>query len=117
MSLLGKREREEIEEEEEDTCPICLEKLSDTTNGQVVETRCGHTFHKNCIENISGNRCPICRRPAFPTTLVKTPAKGGRTTIRRRRKQRTNKSKNKRKNKSKNKSKTQQKRNKTNKRK
>lgn len=38
-----------------DTCSICLEETSD------CETICGHIFHKDCITQIIGNKCPMCR--------------------------------------------------------
>ena len=48
--------------EEEEGCPICYDELNN--ENIVVIIKCGHIFHKNCInrwlnQNFS---CPICRR-------------------------------------------------------
>ena len=48
-------------EEEEDNCPICLNPL---TAGAVQRTKCGHLFHKKCLDQLEENgfdTCPICR--------------------------------------------------------
>jgi hypothetical protein len=50
-----------------DVCPICLEKI-DKKN--IVETNCGHFFHRNCINNWCLQKardnmdckCPICKK-------------------------------------------------------
>lgn len=49
--------------EEIDDCPICYEPFTDTTNGQVLYTICGHKFHNNCLSKWcdTHNTCPICR--------------------------------------------------------
>lgn len=43
-------------------CPICLEDL----NTEVVELKCHHLFHLNCIQNWSKKNklltCPMCRK-------------------------------------------------------
>jgi len=56
---------EAIEEAEvvSDDCPICYEPFTDTTNGQVLHTICGHKFHNNCLSEWcdTHNTCPICR--------------------------------------------------------
>jgi ankyrin repeat protein len=62
----------EIEEEnsiKDDNCAICQEKLKKdpkdpSDNGPVVQTTCGHQFHKNCLKNLKSRndvKCPICR--------------------------------------------------------
>jgi hypothetical protein len=48
------------------TCLICLCE----TDGEVLLTRCGHFFHKNCFkenQSYSGilNTCPYCRQNIF----------------------------------------------------
>lgn len=50
------------------TCPICLNTMDAAPHGQVVETRCGHAFHYNCLHgwlSQNKNSCPICRQ-IFP---------------------------------------------------
>jgi hypothetical protein len=50
-------------------CSICLLKFSETPELAVYETKCGHKFHNNCLNNtcISGEnqgivpKCPLCR--------------------------------------------------------
>jgi len=41
-------------------CPICLEN---NTKEDIVESPCGHQFHRNCIVDWfeHGNFCPVCR--------------------------------------------------------
>jgi hypothetical protein len=54
------------EEECEDNCSVCLEKLVDKRNNPVVKiSKCGHKFHYNCIKDTlkhCGERCPLCRQ-------------------------------------------------------
>ena len=38
-------------------CSICLEHLSVND----LTLKCGHKFHRKCIENITNNLCPLCR--------------------------------------------------------
>lgn len=40
-------------------CPICLEKwiIEET----VAETICKHRFHLQCLRNVQGRDCPLCR--------------------------------------------------------
>jgi hypothetical protein len=47
-------------------CPICLESLKNDR----TTTKCGHTFHKKCIEQAlkRNGKCPMCRQQ-----LVKQP--------------------------------------------
>ena len=49
-----------------DLCPICLEALK----WQAVMTRCGHTFHPQCLASWARPTCPCCR--AFPGPLEVT---------------------------------------------
>ena len=50
-------------EDDYDDCSICLEKLKKG----VVKTKCGHKFHKNCINSWkqigrgNNHKCPNCR--------------------------------------------------------
>ena len=47
-----------------DDCSICLGKIE---KGQrVAELGCGHSFHRDCIQEWLGERsaCPNCRKPA-----------------------------------------------------
>ena len=41
-----------------DTCPICM-----GTDGEFITTTCGHTYHRNCIQewNKQTDTCPVCR--------------------------------------------------------
>ncbi len=52
-------------------CTICLEDIE--TDKQ--ETRCNHTFHKECLDKWTVNTCPVCRsvldetKPVVPLTF------------------------------------------------
>lgn len=41
-------------------CSICLDKL-DTTKNNICKTKCGHSFHLDCLMKQKGNNCPLCR--------------------------------------------------------
>lgn len=41
-------------------CPICKEVI-DNANVNICHTDCGHTFHTNCLMQIKGRGCPLCR--------------------------------------------------------
>ncbi len=41
-----------------DECPICMET---TVNGVLRITKCGHTFHADCIDRWYMKTCPTCR--------------------------------------------------------
>lgn len=41
-------------------CHICMETLGETN---VFNTYCGHRFCVNCIKQLHGKNCPICRKP------------------------------------------------------
>ena len=53
-------------------CPICFEKIEDTTSNS-VSTNCGHRFHCTCFVLLFKNRCndeikcPICRVELLPS--------------------------------------------------
>ena len=46
-----------------DACSICMENIIDERLN--VKTKCGHTFHKECIDrwvSFNNNICPNCRK-------------------------------------------------------
>ena len=43
-----------------DECPICITEFSKKDN--VVELKCKHRFHYDCIINVKSNNCPVCRK-------------------------------------------------------
>ncbi|XP_061359953.1 E3 ubiquitin-protein ligase Os04g0590900-like [Gastrolobium bilobum] len=52
----------------DDTCSICLEKLGDGSNSNLVCTKCSHVFHEDCITEWlqhciahQSYSCPLCR--------------------------------------------------------
>jgi hypothetical protein len=55
---------------DEDICPICHEKFSETPEQAIYKTDCNHVFHNNCLNEIcirseTGGvkpTCPICRK-------------------------------------------------------
>ena len=63
-----------MDQEDENTCPICLEEFED--NDEIVTTEhCCHTFHSACMlewllakhtHRDTKNSCPVCRSEAFP---------------------------------------------------
>ena len=56
-----KRPRSKCQEDE--TCSMCLEQLTDDTEDRVM-TDCGHQFHSRCLKTwIYQNTCPNCRTP------------------------------------------------------
>lgn len=45
------------------TCSICLNEVKRTRQNHAI--RCGHIFHKSCIERWKGqdkHTCPVCRK-------------------------------------------------------
>jgi len=54
---------------DEDICPICHEKFSETPERAIYQTTCKHVFHNNCLNEICvrsekddiNPTCPICR--------------------------------------------------------
>lgn len=40
-------------------CAICLEVIDSSTK---KTTRCNHTFHTDCLNQVHTNKCPLCRR-------------------------------------------------------
>ncbi|OLN85201.1 RING finger protein ETP1-like protein [Colletotrichum chlorophyti] len=41
------------------TCPVCLERMDDTTGLMTIP--CQHVFHCTCLQNWKGSGCPVCR--------------------------------------------------------
>ncbi|KMZ63954.1 hypothetical protein ZOSMA_38G00630 [Zostera marina] len=63
---------EEKEEEEEDSCAVCLHEF---TSGVEVRqlTNCRHVFHKCCLDpwiELDQRTCPLCRTSLLPEDLV-----------------------------------------------
>ncbi|XP_050217916.1 uncharacterized protein LOC126668783 [Mercurialis annua] len=56
-------------EEDDDVCPICLEKFED--ENECVVLPCSHMFHELCLQNwLNKNTlCPICRADAWEIHL------------------------------------------------
>ncbi|TLD14327.1 uncharacterized protein PgNI_04197 [Pyricularia grisea] len=51
------------------TCPVCLERMDDTTG--LMTILCQHVFHCTCLQTWKGSGCPVCRastKPAHPPT-------------------------------------------------
>ncbi len=44
-------------------CTICIEKCAENSAESVI-TRCGHTYHKKCLQKWLGakNICPNCKK-------------------------------------------------------
>lgn len=41
------------------TCPVCLERMDDTTG--LLTILCQHVFHCDCLQKWRGSGCPVCR--------------------------------------------------------
>jgi BRCA1-associated protein len=41
------------------TCPVCLERMDDTTG--LLTILCQHVFHCACLQKWKGSGCPVCR--------------------------------------------------------
>lgn len=41
------------------TCPVCLERMDDTTG--LLAILCQHVFHCACLQKWRGSGCPVCR--------------------------------------------------------
>ena len=78
----------------DEACVICMEKLSNTSNGYAVKLNCGHYFHADCIRGwqnagesksegyeegvtflqsgyqMPGKKCPLCRVIAKDNTYA-----------------------------------------------
>lgn len=59
-----------------DNCPICLDKMKelDTETNQIVSLKCGHCYHKKCIDEFfkkkTNNKCPVCTEENSNINLV-----------------------------------------------
>ena len=56
-------------------CPICLDEFNDTKSKTIIKTRCGHTYHAECLQawkttqinaalrasEVPNVTCPSCR--------------------------------------------------------
>jgi len=40
-------------------CPICMEVMN--AQKMTTLTKCGHLFHKECLDDVISRKCPICR--------------------------------------------------------
>ncbi|KAI1078036.1 hypothetical protein F5B20DRAFT_548935 [Whalleya microplaca] len=49
------------------TCPVCLERMDDTTG--LLTIPCQHVFHCSCLQKWTGSGCPVCRH-TNPTLSV-----------------------------------------------
>ncbi|KAI1370016.1 Zn-finger in ubiquitin-hydrolase [Xylaria arbuscula] len=50
------------------TCPVCLERMDDTTG--LLTILCQHVFHCSCLQKWQGAGCPVCRH----TNTLNNPA-------------------------------------------
>jgi len=72
---------EEVEEEAEALCPICLDPMEPGRAVRVLPG-CNRTFHKDCVDQwlAISPRCPICNvwaaSPSSPATLQLAPKTG-----------------------------------------
>lgn len=59
---------EELEEEDKDNCPICLNEI---TGDDVGVTKCGHLFCYECIKQniVKQPKCPTCMKPSSSSDI------------------------------------------------
>lgn len=57
QNILDRVLREIIKSRNVATCSICLDVLQEN----ICAGSCGHCFHHKCIDNLVGNKCPVCR--------------------------------------------------------
>ncbi|KAI0973238.1 Zn-finger in ubiquitin-hydrolase [Xylaria arbuscula] len=50
------------------TCPVCLERMDDTTG--LLTILCQHVFHCSCLQKWQGAGCPVCRH----TNMLNNPS-------------------------------------------
>jgi BRCA1-associated protein len=48
------------------TCPVCLERMDDTTG--LLTILCQHVFHCACLLKWNHSACPVCRHTSSPPT-------------------------------------------------
>lgn len=54
------------------TCPVCLERMDDTTG--LLTILCQHVFHCACLQKWKGSGCPVCRHTQpSPTPFGNSP--------------------------------------------
>ncbi|EFH55192.1 hypothetical protein ARALYDRAFT_901336 [Arabidopsis lyrata subsp. lyrata] len=66
-------DKESEEEEETETCAICLECILDEDKRIYHMRNCSHMFHEECVIewlNRQHNSCPLCRQPGYQITRV-----------------------------------------------
>ncbi|KAK8121070.1 Zn-finger in ubiquitin-hydrolase [Apiospora kogelbergensis] len=56
------------------TCPVCLERMDDTTG--LLTIPCQHVFHCSCLQKWRGTGCPVCRH-TNPSLAIPNDANGG----------------------------------------
>ncbi|KAK0129880.1 hypothetical protein ONS96_000426 [Cadophora gregata f. sp. sojae] len=56
------------------TCPVCLERMDDTTG--LLTILCQHVFHCDCLQKWRGSGCPVCRHtnPSLSLTSPNSPS-------------------------------------------
>ena len=67
MDLLKNINNTILFKSERKTCNICYDVLD--LNNLGVYTKCGHTFHYECIKKINSKTCPLCREKSDYTKL------------------------------------------------
>lgn len=50
------------------TCPVCLERMDDTTG--LLTILCQHVFHCSCLQKWQGSGCPVCRHTNMSNNLT-----------------------------------------------
>ncbi|KAI1124222.1 Zn-finger in ubiquitin-hydrolase [Nemania abortiva] len=50
------------------TCPVCLERMDDTTG--LLTILCQHVFHCSCLQKWKGAGCPVCRHTNMSNNLA-----------------------------------------------
>ncbi|KAI0407196.1 Zn-finger in ubiquitin-hydrolase [Xylaria palmicola] len=50
------------------TCPVCLERMDDTTG--LLTILCQHVFHCSCLQKWQGSGCPVCRHTNMSNNLM-----------------------------------------------
>ncbi|CZR57065.1 related to RING and UBP finger domain protein [Phialocephala subalpina] len=53
------------------TCPVCLERMDDTTG--LLTILCQHVFHCDCLQKWKGSGCPVCRH-TNPSLAASSPS-------------------------------------------
>jgi len=63
---------EEVEDEEDKVCPICLDECDEGDEEIIQSKHCSHIFHKDCIFDWleKHSDCPVCREHMITTEEV-----------------------------------------------